>query len=217
MKDPEDLTKRRQLEEVRLVMTKEANLTLLRKGINIETEPLEELVEELKAAEREFYAPLLSEDNGPDRQQMAAGDAEAVRTLDDKIDLYKQTRNILETIPSVPLRVIADKAGSDDFTLEGIVREGTVSRAAYEKAGETYEALMTEPRADMGDSIRKAFRNVDEILEDLDMDTNDANRKAVRTLGYAGMMINREAIDEIRTATQSVERVISLMTPAKTL
>ena len=46
LEDPSDLTKHRQLEEVRLVMTKEANLTLLRKGINIETEPLEKLVEE---------------------------------------------------------------------------------------------------------------------------------------------------------------------------
>ena len=125
MEDPKDLTKHRQLEEVRLVMTKEANLTLLRKGINIETEPLEKLVEELKEAEREFYEPLLTE---PDRE---------TEDLDDKISLYKETRNILETIPYVPVRVIAEKAGTDDFTLEGIAREGATSRAAYERAGET--------------------------------------------------------------------------------
>ncbi len=216
MEDPADLMRRRQLEEVRLAMTTEANLTLLRKGISIETEPLEVLVEELKAAEREFYAPLLSDESGKE-QDMSFDDPEIAVSLDEKIDLYKQTRSIIDSIPQIPVRVIAEKAGSDDFTLSGLSQEGAATAQRYERAGESYEALMTAPRADMGDSIRKAFRNVDDILTDLDMDTNDANRKAVRTLGYAGMMINRESIDEVRTATHSVERVISLMTPAKTL
>ncbi len=220
MEDPSDLTKHRQLEEVRLVMTKEANLTLLRKGINIETEPLEKLVEELKSAEREFYEPLLSDRNTQkeDEQTEDASFAQARQTdLDDKIALFKQTRAVIDEIPAVPVRVIAEKAGSDDFNLGNIAKDGAASAAAYNKAGEAYETLMTAPRADMGDSIRKAFRNVDDILEDLDMDPSDANRKAVRTLGYAGMMINRESIDEVRSATQSVERVVSLMTPARTL
>ena len=214
MEDPADLTRRRQLEEVRLVMTKEANLTLLRKGINVETEPLEQLVEELKKAEREFYAPLLTDNNG---QNEGVDTREADAELDGRIDLYKQTVSVLNEIPSVPLRTIAEKVTSDDFTLGSIARDGAVTSATYQRAGESYEALMTAPRADMGDSIRKAFRNVDEILTDLDMDLNDANRKAVRTLGYAGMMINKESVDEIREATHSVERVISLMTPARTL
>lgn len=214
MEDPADLTRRRQLEEVRLVMTKEANLTLLRKGINVETEPLEQLVEELKKAEREFYAPLLTDNNG---QNEGVDTREADAELDGRIDLYKQTVSVLNEIPSVPLRTIAEKASSDDFNLGSIARDGAVTAATYQRAGESYEALMTAPRADMGDSIRKAFRNVDEILTDLDMDLNDANRKAVRTLGYAGMMINKESVDEIREATHSVERVISLMTPARTL
>ncbi len=212
MEDPSDLTRRRQLEELRLVMTKEASLMLLRKGINIETQPLEELVESLKEAEREFYAPLLKDD-GTEYEGKEPEKAE----LDTKIDLYKQTRSVIDMIPSVPVRIVADKAGSDDFTLEGIARDGAALKATYDKAMESYEELMTAPRADMGDSIRKAFRNVDDILEGLDMDINDANRKAVRTLGYAGMMINRESVDNIRNATHTVERVISLMTPAKTL
>ena len=212
MEDPSDLTRRRQLEEVRLVMTKEANLTLLKKGISIETQPLEDLVEKLRDAEREYYEPLLA-----NRDETNDDEGSKVADLDRKIDLFKQTRQVIESIPSVPVRVIAEKAGSDDFNLEGIAREGAASAAAYERAGEAYETLMTAPRADMGDSIRKAFRNVDDILTDLEMDVNDSNRKAVRTLGYAGMMINKESVDQIREATVSVERVISLMTPAKTL
>ncbi len=212
MDAPSDLTRHRQLEEVRLTMTKEANLMLLKKGINIETQPLEDLVEKLKEAEREFYAPLLGDDARTDEDGKTADSV-----LDDRIEIYKQTRQVMEMIPSVPVRIIADKAGSDDFTLRAIAEDGGRLRESYDRAMESYEQLMTAPRADMGDSIRKAFRNVDDILEEMDMDVNDANRKAVRTLGYAGMMINKEAVDNVRTATHAVERVISLMTPARTL
>ena len=211
MEDPEDLTRRRQLEEVRLVMTKEANLTLLRKGISIETQPLEQLVEQLKEAEREYYAPVLAD------KDANTGSDEDIAKLDTRIDLYKRTVSVIDEIPHLPVRVIADKAGTDSISLEEIHRDGASIKAAYEKAGEAYETLMTAPRADMGDSITKAFRNVDDILTDLGMDVNEANRKAVRTLGYAGMMIDRESIDSVRGATHSVERVISLMTPARTL
>ena len=216
MEDPADITRRRQLEEVRLAMTAEANLTLLRKGINIETQPLEQLVEQLKDAERQFWAPLLSPENNAGENQ-GTGDIVSDKELDERIDLFRKTQTAVRYIPEVPVRVIAERAGSDDFNLEGIERQGRNLQGAYEKAGEAYETLMTAPRADMGDSITKAFRNVDDILADLDMDTNEANRKAVRTLGYAGMMISRESVDEIRQATASVERVISLMTPARTL
>lgn len=212
LNDPADITRRRQLEEVRLVMTKEANLMLLRKGINIETEPLEKLVEELKEAERSFYEPVLSDSESPYESKEAR-----IEDLDHKIDLYKQTRQAVESIPMMPVRSVAAVNEAGDFSLQAVAKEGEALKASYEKAGEAYETLMTVPRADMGDSIRKAFRNVDEILGDLEMDLNDANRKAVRTLGYAGMMINRESVDEIRNATRSVERVIELMTPAKTL
>ena len=231
MEDPEDLTKHRQLEEVRLLMTKEANLTLLRKGINIETQPLEKLVDALKEAEREFWAPVLS-DSGKytDLTETEKND------LDTRIDLYRQTVSVIDRIPHIPVQTIAENviprdtraegtvplhaegtASPEEYTLSSIIERGQALSSAYEKAGETYETLMTAPRADMGDSIRKAFGNVDDILSDLDMDINEANRKAVRTLGYARMPIDRNSIDTVRSATMSVERVISLMTPAKTL
>ena len=43
---------------------------------------------------------------------------------------------------------------------------------------------MTAPRSDMGDSIKKAFSNVDDILQDLQLDTSETNRRAVRILAY---------------------------------
>lgn len=53
------LTARRQLEEIRLAMTAEANYRLLKQGISIDTEPLVKLVEQLKDQENEYYRNLL--------------------------------------------------------------------------------------------------------------------------------------------------------------
>lgn len=53
------LTAKRQLEEVRLAMSAEANYALLKKGISIDTEPLVKLVDELKNMENQYYTNLL--------------------------------------------------------------------------------------------------------------------------------------------------------------
>ena len=208
---PEALSARRQLEETRLLMTTEANLKLLKQGISIDIEPLEKLVNELKEAERSIYEPLLIKGD-------ESGNGEITGILDERIDLFKQTLSVFDTLKSVPAEILgkADPL-SNDFTARNISEQGTVLKAAFEKAGKSYETLMTAPRADMGDSIRKAFANVDDILEDNGFEINEANRKAVRILGYSGTEINPETISRVREADRAVERVMELMTPAKTL
>ena len=76
---------------------------------------------------------------------------------------------------------------------------------------------MTEPRKDLGDRISKAFRNVDDILTDLGFETSEANRRAVRILGYNRMEINGDNIHAVKEADAQVTGVISKMTPAATL
>ncbi len=205
------LSAKRLLEETRLQMTVEANLRLLRKGFSIDTASLQKLVEELKSAEQEYYRPLLA---GKDR----GGGTAQESSLSDKISLYKNTESLLEQIRIVPAAVLG-KLGTNGeaLTLSSVYEEGRVLKNAYEKAGRTYEALMTAPRADMGDSIKKAFQNVDTLLEEMGFEENEANRRAVRILGYSGTEINRETVEAVRSADQAVTSVIERMTPAKTL
>ena len=73
---------------------------------------------------------------------------------------------------------------------------------------------MTAPRADLGDSIKKAFRNVDDILKDMDLEISDVNRRAVRILGYNRMEISEENIGAVKSADSSIQRVLGKMTPA---
>lgn len=70
------------------------------------------------------------------------------------------------------------------------------------------------PRADMGDSIRKAFQNVDDILQDLELEVTEPNRRAVRILAYNQMEINPESIASIKAADQKVQNMFQNLTPS---
>jgi len=206
----ENIKDTRVLEETRLHMTLEANLHLLKKGITVDTKNLEKLVEDLKEAEKEIYKPLIT----TDEEKETISDNELIG----RIDLYRETRAVVEAVKFSPVEAIADViTNKDSFTLASVGKAGTELKTKYEKAGKAYETLMTAPRADMGDSIKKAFRNVDDILEDIGLKINSINEKAVRSLGYAGVEISKDNIEEVSRANTNVEKVISLMTPAKTL
>ena len=69
----------------------------------------------------------------------------------------------------------------------------------------------------MGDSIRKAFRNVDDILRDMGLETNEENRKAVRILGYNSMDITDENMDAVKKYDMELQQTIRRMTPAASL
>ena len=75
---------------------------------------------------------------------------------------------------------------------------------AYEEAGERYETLMTAPRSDLGDSIRKAFSNVDDILTDMSLEKTSENQRAVRILAYNSMEITPENIEKLEERAKLV-------------
>lgn len=192
------LTAKRQLEETRLAMTAEANYALLKRGISIDTKPLVELVEELKNQENQYYANLL--------------EAQGVEATAENVATFAETSEKLQTIKSVPAYVLG-MPQVDVSDIQGVYDNGTALKAAMEKANQSYEPLMTAPRSDLGDSYAKAFQNVDDILADLNMEQNDANRRAVRMLAYNSLEITEEAIVEMKAVDEEVQRVFKNLTP----
>lgn len=209
-----DITARRQLEEIRLRMTAEVNVKLLKSGFSIDTAPMEQLVEALKWAEEELAG------------QYFPGDDQAV----EKYRLYQNVSTVTAELPGLPAAalgsfvagqyggVLPEGAGeSAEITPEGLHSQGTVLRDSYERAQTSYEALMTAPRADLGDSIRKAFANVDDILQDLGLEPTEENRRAARILGYNRMEMTLENLETVREADRQVKAVLEKITPAATL
>jgi PAS domain-containing protein len=200
----DNVTARRQLEEIRLRMTAEVNVKLLKNNSDfaIDTAPMEQLIDALKKAEQEVAANYFPQ----------ADDAV------EKYQLFNRTQDVVRDIPSLPVGTIGTYAlEKTDSSLSEFHSVGTALRDEYIKANESYEEMMTVPRADLGDSIKKAFSNVDDILKDLDLDVNDENRRAVRILGYNHMAVTEENIEKVLAADTQVRDVVKKMTPASTL
>ena len=198
-----NITARRKMEEIRLQMTVETNLKLLESGYRIDTTELEQLVEDLKAIEKEQKQVLFHTENAEEATTRAA--------------LYEETRTKTVQIPGLPAAAVGKAAFSDKPTIDTVHQAGMELKRSYEAAGESYETMMTTPRADLGDSIKEAFRNVDDILQDLDLELSEQNRRAVRILGYNSMEITPENILAVKDADLSIKKAVERMTPAATM
>lgn len=198
----EDITARRQLEEIRFRMTAEVNVKLLKSNFAIDTAPMEELVSALRKAEEEIAKSYFP------------GADDAV----DRYHLFNDAQEKVAELPALPADILGTyNLREVSLSLEEFHREGTVLKDAYIRANESYEALMTAPRADLGDNIRKAFANVDNIVKDLGLPASEENRRAVRILGYNRMEITEENVEKVRMADEEVQNLIRKMTPAMTL
>ncbi len=191
----------RLLHEVRLSMTVSANARLLKKGFRIDTAPLEELLANLKKEQSTYSQALMQEPQ-----------AEAA---DRKQTLYQQTLYTVERLRIAPAAVSADITPKDTL---GKVQDSAAIRAMqYQKAGESYETLMTAPRKDMGDSIKKAFWNVDDILSSMNQDISEENRRVVRILGYNSMEMTEENFADIKQTDALLRQIVDGMKPAAVL
>lgn len=200
-RDARLVTAQRKLEEARLSMTAEANLSLIKKGVSIDTEPIERVVELLKQQENKYYGALFGESS--------------VEASDDRVRMYNNVCDIFNQMKQQPAYVLTMESADD--TVYELYTAGKAMKQSLEAAASGYETLMTSPRADMGDSISKAFQNVDDILKELQIDTSESNRRAVRILAYNSTDITEDNIKQIKSVDEQVQRAFSDMTPAVTI
>ena len=203
-KQYEAVKAQRQMEEIRLKMTLEAASRLEKKGIAIETQKLEKVVEELRKLENSYYRKLLEEAEAPVT-------TEAMETL-------KNTSQGLEQLRYIPISTIgATLSERGTQTLPSLLTEGLKLQSEYAKAGTAYETLMTVPNAEYGDSIGKAFSHMDSLLGELNLESTEQNQRAVRILGYNQMEITTKNIEQVKTYDSEVTDLIKNLHPAITV
>ncbi len=196
-----NITAYRQLEEIRLKLTLESAGNLARKGIRVDTSELQKIVEGLKEIEKQYYENLLEE-----------GNAEKTEA---NISLLKTTTETVTSVKNLPAAVLGSTLKVNvSQNIDTLYEKGMELKASYDKAGTAYETLMTAPRKDMGDSIQKAFQNVDAILESLDMEITADNQRAVRILGYNRMEINEASITAVKAYDSQVSSLLNELHPA---
>ena len=191
---------RKTLEEVRLKMTVEANVKLLQSGYSIETAPMEDLIKQLEAVTKNLNESVFGKEE-----------------TEQKAELFTNTQKYLKELRKLPISVVGRIPFMEKSTLPNVVQEGRVLQEQHQNAKESYETVMTSPRADLGDSIKKAFRNVDDILQDMDLEINEANRRAIRIMGYNQITITEDNLEKIKAADKEVKTIIDGLKPGMTL
>ena len=196
------ITSQRRMEENRLIMTTEAESTMGKLGVEADIKSMEDTVESLKDQEKQYYRNLM--------------DSMGIPSTDENVEKAVDTISVFDALKGQPAYVIGQiDAGT---TIEEIYDNGSQMQQALEKANERYETLMTAPRRDMGDSIQKAFSNAAEsLLKDMNLENSAANQRAVRILGYNGIDIYEENIQNVKALDEQMQRAFKNMTPAVTL
>ncbi|SFN74711.1 hypothetical protein SAMN04487831_103142 [Pseudobutyrivibrio sp. UC1225] len=198
--DLASVTAQRQLTEIQLTMTVEATFTMMKNGIDVNTNDLSDLLDKLKLQETNLLKILMKAETG--------------EKTDSNVNLFKEVMNEMAEIQSAPVAAFGrfSNIGMETFSY---VHEVSVSvTAEYSRMEMTYEAVGTEVRKDLGDSINKAFQNVDDILADLDIEVTESSQKAVRILAYNQMEITAESVTNMKAQTELVGRTFKSMTPA---
>jgi hypothetical protein len=217
------------LQQIRILMTADAGLFLARQGVNLHAEPIANLVEqlevydELKTAQQ---ADIYEEQ--ADSVQTAAENVTAVaaqNTANIIVSSYQTVMQVkralyeIEHAPDVSLgAVVKEKQEDEALTIADFANKGSDMRRQYEQAGESYNAVGTEVRKDLGDSLNKAVEaSYEDILNEMNLENVQANKDAVRIFAENQMEITREGIDNIKEINATLQNIIKNMKPEVTL
>ncbi|MBO4395141.1 MAG: flagellar hook-length control protein FliK [Eubacterium sp.] len=240
-------TARRRLEEIRLTMTISSAREMTKLGISIDINNLEEMVEGLRAIEKEAQDAILAETSleptDANRRLLTGTIDAAGAVLASPVELLSYT---FESRQTVTLQSMAAEGqalaagygtlrgdGTDRYAGAGVaVRTdgvtgageigGTedgktgrmpVQRELFKSLTDTYEAVGTQVRSDLGDSIRKAFKHLDGMLDELGLPKTAENERAVRILGYNRMEITAESVTEMKTYDNRVNNLMNALKP----
>ncbi len=227
-----------QLQQIRILMTADAGLFLARQGVNLHAEPVSNLVEELQAYhesvmmyEQELYG---SENAGSTDAEIqsrgtALSGAEGLSGTDGTMNIivssYQTVMEVKRALyeikhaPDVSVgAVVKEKNNNEALTIADFAKKGSEFRQRYEQAGLSYEAVGTEVRRDLGDSLNKAVEtSYEDILNELDMEANKANKDAVRIFAENQMEITKESIENIKEIHATLQNIIRNMKPEITL
>lgn len=215
---------RLQLEEIRISMSVTANITLMRSGISIDTTPMRDLIDKLQSALQQNAMSLFgAKENalsglggsGAFSFNMSADVSITIDTAVSSLRLFEETNAKATYLrDEMPVGVIG--ALSDEFktdTLDDIYTGATT----WKIANAAYDSMQTEVRRDLGDSIKKAFRNADSLLNDLGVSVNEDSLRAVRILSYNRMEVSLENISRVTEFDANLNQVLNDLKPAAVL
>lgn len=184
--------------QARILLTAQAGAYLHKNNVSLMATPVSELVEELNHYDRAVLGEEIA-------------DSETYEEVN-------SVRMALDTIKYAPDTLFANVL--KESSLLGMVSLSQLSdmghnlNRQYKRAEMTYEAVGTEVRKDLGDSLRKAVDNsVDTFVKELELEGSKADKDAIRILAANGLEINKENVDKIKNSYEIVNNLIENMKP----
>lgn len=104
-------------------------------------------------------------------------------------------------------------------TLNEIVRNpARVFASMFDKMNETYEAVGTQIRGDLGDSLKKAVQgSADDIIKELGFEGTDEDKEAIKVLAANNMDMTRENVETVKSVNAMINNLIKNMKPETVL
>ena len=197
--DAEAIKIKRQLAEIQLKLTKESVMRLAGKGIDIDTQPLEQAIDTLKQVEKEIYQSNLRMTDTPATEENIA-----------KMErIYDQVNKLLPTTYTAYHEIIQNKA---EFTIDTVANTNS---AAIAKMLDDFETFATAPTSKYGDSFRTTLnREIEGVLENLNIDTTDQNIKAAKILSKTEIDITEGNLTEVKIIDTKIEAIADRLHPA---
>ena len=104
-------------------------------------------------------------------------------------------------------------------TLNEIVRNpARVFASMFDKMNETYEAVGTQIRGDLGDSLKKAVQgSADDIIRELGLEGTDEDKEAIKVLAVNNMDMTKENVEIVKSVNAMINNLIKNMKPETVL
>lgn len=104
-------------------------------------------------------------------------------------------------------------------TLNEIVRNPVrVFASMFDKMNETYEAVGTQIRGDLGDSLKKAVQeSADDIIRELGLEETDEDKEAIKVLAANNMDMTKENVEIVKSVNAMINNLIKNMKPETVL
>lgn len=103
--------------------------------------------------------------------------------------------------------------------LNEIVRNpARVFASMFDKMNETYEAVGTQIRGDLGDSLKKAVQgSADDIIRELGLEGTDEDKEAIKVLAANNMDMTKENVETVKSVNAMINNLIKNMKPETVL
>lgn len=200
----EQITLYRRLEEIRLRMTSSSVMKMWQQGIQVETQPLVDLVDRLRQMEAVYFQSQGAQNGTP----VEAGQ---IALMQDAVSAVKEIAQAPAVVLATSMRQHALMTVQE---LHSVAISATRSAWQYQQ---DYEAVSTQVRPDLGDNIRKAWSSIPELLQELGLEDTEANQRAVRILGYNSMEVTLDNVRSMRAWDAQVNQMIRQMKPSVVL